>query len=162
MLATAAGAARNAEKGHMNMLAREVAVARLRGIVGRDLRVLADEYGVTVFLSGRLNKGWAGLTLERFLGLSAGNKQIPDTKDWELKLVPLKRVGNMYVPKETMAITMINPEHLIDQDFEHSHLLHKLQSLVVCGREFENREEKHSRLVSVGTFDLANREIRKQ
>lgn len=42
---------------------------RIRTLKGKDLRPLADKFGVTVWKGGKLNKGWVGHTIERFLGL---------------------------------------------------------------------------------------------
>lgn len=146
----------------MHIITREEAIKELRKLIGVDLRKLADKYNVTVFKNGKLNKGWAGHVLEKYLGLGLSSLQAPNGQTWELKIVPLVRRGGIYLPKETMAITMINAENVADTDFEQSHLFEKLQSLIICGREFENKEENRSILISVGTFDLVNEEIKKQ
>lgn len=146
----------------MKLITRGQAVIELRGIIGKDLRQMAGKYRVTVFKNGKLNKGWAGHTLEHYLGLGLNSKQAPNGEFWELKVVPLHKRGNTYAPKETMAITMINAKDVAERDFEHSHLLNKLQSLIICGRLFEGRNEKHSILISVGTFDLVDKKVREQ
>lgn len=136
---------------------REEAVRRLRKLEGRDLRALADEYGITVWKGIKLNKGWAGHTIERYLGLPLNSAQAPNFGSWELKIVPLKRdkIGSLVV-KETMAITMIDPVNVGAKPFAESHLLLKLQRAVVCARVFESREESRSLLEKVATFDLAD------
>ena len=76
---------------------RDEAVRRLRKLIGVDLRPLADKLEVTVwkvFREGsvthkRLNKGWAGHTIERFLGLPLNSSQSPNFGSWELKVVVL-------------------------------------------------------------------------
>lgn len=57
---------------------------------------------------------------------------------------------------------MINAKDVLSKDFTHSHLFHKLRSLIICGRLFESKEEKRSILLSVGTFDLADKKIKEQ
>jgi len=146
----------------MKIITRKQAVTELQKIIGKDLRRMADEYGVTVFKNGKLNKGWAGHTLEHYLGLGLSSKQAPNGEFWELKAVPLHKKNKAYAPKETMAITMINAKDIAERDFENSHLLNKLRSLIICGRLFEGKDEKHSTLVSVGTFDLIDKETLKQ
>lgn len=143
-------------------LTRNDTVVLLKKIIGQDLRSLAAKYGVMVFKNGKPNKGWAGHTLEHYLGLGLSSIQAPNGEYWELKTVPLRKIGSSYVPKETMAITMINAKDVLSKDFEHSHLFYKLRSLIVCGRLFESKEEKHSILLSVGTFDLVDKKIKKQ
>ncbi len=146
----------------MEIITKGQAVARIQEIIGKDLRQMADEYGVTVFKNGKLNKGWAGHTLERYLGLGLNSKQAPNSGFWELKVVPLYGHGSSYIPKETMAITMINADNVIRTNFEESHLFYKLRSLIICGRLFESKEENHSILISVGIFDLVDKKVWKQ
>jgi len=142
---------------------RKDAIKSLRKLEGQDLRKLADLYKVTVWKDRRLNKGWAGHVLERYLGLPINSAQSPNFGSWELKIVPLKRLrtGEIVV-KETMAITMIDPVNVSQKEFEESHLLTKLKKIVVCARMFESKEEKSSLLVRVSTFDLDNPEIYQQ
>lgn len=146
----------------MKIVTRKEAVLELKKIVGHDLREMANKYKVTVFKNGKLNKGWTGHTLEHYLGLGLNSKQAPNSQYWELKVVPLIKRGESYVPKETMAITMINANNIKETNFEKSHLFHKLRSLIICGRLFEGREENHSTLISVGTFDLIDETVKNQ
>ena len=140
-------------------MTRDEAIRRLQELVGKDLRPLAEEHRVTVWKNGRKNKGWAGDVLERHLGLAKNSRQAPDFGDWDLKLVSLKRRGDRLVVKETMAITMIEPANVIETPFEHSHLLDKLQRLVVPAREWVDEQETRSPLVKVVIFDLGDGEL---
>lgn len=139
------------------------AIEKLRTLVGLDLRPLADVHQVTVWKDGKKNKGWAGHTLERFLGLPINSAQSPNFGSWELKQVVLvaKRDGMLRV-KETMAITMIDPVNVAEKPFEESHLLAKLQKIVVVARIFESQADDCSLLHSVAEFDLSDPEIYQQ
>ena len=118
---------------------------------------MAEKYNVTVWTEGHINKGWAGHVCERHLGLPLNSAQAPNFGSWELKVVPLKKLKTgRVVLKETMAITMIDPVHVLQTSFDDSHLLAKLHKMVVCARMFESRMEEHSLLVKVGTFDLSD------
>jgi DNA mismatch repair protein MutH len=134
---------------------RDIAVARLKDLEGKDLRPLADKFNVTVWKDGKKNKGWAGHVLERYLGLPLNSAQSPNFGSWELKIVPLRRAksGEIKV-KETMAITMIDPINVAQKTFEESHLLSKLRKAVVCARIFESQSEDRTLLVRVATFNL--------
>ena len=106
------------------VLSRKEAVERLEKLIGQDIRPFADQYRVTVFKDGKLNKGWAGHTLEKHLGFNLSSLQAPNGLTWELKAVPLqynKKKGKIW-PKETMAVTMINPKDVMAKKFEESHL----------------------------------------
>ena len=142
---------------------RQEALLRLSKLIGKDLRLFADRYEVTVFRQGRPNKGWAGHVLERHLNLPINSSQAPNFGLWELKIVPLKYLqsGNLTV-KETMSITMIDPYNVESTEFEDSHLLAKLSKLIVAARIWESREERQSILYTVTTFDLDDPEIRNQ
>lgn len=148
---------------NIRLIDRDEALTKLRQFIGNDIRELAADCGVTVFKDGKLNKGWAGLVLEHCVGLGNNSLRAPNGGTWELKLVPLKydKKGTLKV-KETMAITMINASDTIEHDFESSHLLMKLKSLIICGRVFESKEEKRSVLYSVGSFDLNDKDIYEQ
>jgi len=134
---------------------RHEALAMLHLIEGQDLVALAHQYEVAIWRRDKKNKGWAGHTLERYLGLPINSAQAPNFGSWELKIVPLKRDQNGVIRvKETMAITMIDPYNVVQTPFERSHLLAKLQKAVVCARLFESRAEERSILARVAEFDL--------
>ena len=61
-----------------------------------------------------------------------------------------------------MAITMIEPANVVATPFEHSHLLDKLQRMVVCAREFVDGQETRSPLRHATTFDLRDGELFRQ
>ena len=143
-------------------MTRQEALTKLRALEGKDLRPLADEYRVRVWKNNRKNKGWAGDVIERYLGLPANSRQAPDFGDWELKVVPLKRRGDRLIAKETMAITMIQPGNVIETPFEHSHLLEKLQRMVVGVREWVDASETRSPFVKAVSFDLSDGELFRQ
>lgn len=39
---------------------RTEAVKKLSELIGKELHVLADEYCITIYRNGKVNKGWAG------------------------------------------------------------------------------------------------------
>jgi DNA mismatch repair protein MutH len=130
---------------------------------GKDLRPLAEQYGVTVWKNGHKNKGWAGQVIEQYLGLPQNSLQAPDFGSWELKVVPLIRAADDTLRvKESMAITMIEPAEVVASKFEDSHLYDKLRSMIVVARIFENVADTASVLHSAAEFDLDNPSIRKQ
>lgn len=135
---------------------REEAIQKLSRIIGQDLRELADEYEVTVFKDGGgKNKGWAGQVIEKYLGFSNNTLQAPNAGSWELKLIPLKyKVNGELTVKETMAVTMFNPDNVAQTNFESSHLLAKLRQLVIAARISENEQTEKSIFYGVTTFDL--------
>ena len=142
---------------------RAEAVKKIRQLVGKDLRKLADVYGITVFRDGKKNKGWAGHVIERYLGLPLSSAQAPNFGSWELKLCSLKhlRSGRLTV-KETMAITMIDAYNVANTEFENSHLLAKLKKDVIAARVWISPREESSLLHSVVTFDLDDPQLYQQ
>ncbi len=142
---------------------RNEALKKISLLVGKDLRILAPDFQVTVFKNGKKNKGWAGHVIERYLGLPINSSQSPNFGSWELKTISLKylRDGKLSI-KETMAITMIDPYNIIRTEFKDSHLLLKLKKTILAARVWEGKDEKRSLLYSVNTFDLGKTEIYKQ
>ena len=45
----------------MKILTRAEAIENLQGYVGKDLRELAQSYGITSYETGKQNKGWKSL-----------------------------------------------------------------------------------------------------
>ena len=144
-------------------ITREQAISILSPYLGKDLRPIAEQCGITVWKNGRKNKGWAGMAVEQLLGHRQDAEQAPDFGTWELKVVPIVRnaQGHWQV-KETMAITMINPKNVAETPFEHSHLLDKLHALLICAREWLKDQDEHSRLIKTGIFDLTDGETFRQ
>jgi DNA mismatch repair endonuclease MutH len=142
---------------------RSEAIRNIKKIVGQDLRELANKYNVTVFKENKKNKGWAGHVIERHLGLPINSAQSPNFGSWELKTICLKYLKNRTLTiKETMAITMIDPYNVERTEFENSHLLAKMQKIVIVARIWENQLEEKSILYATTTFDLGNTEIYNQ
>ncbi|MEW6654272.1 MAG: MvaI/BcnI family restriction endonuclease [Bacteroidota bacterium] len=142
---------------------RTEAIRNINKIVGRDLRELASNYNVTVFKEGKKNKGWAGHVIERYLGLPINSAQSPNFGSWELKTICLKYLRDKSLTvKETMAVTMIDPYNVERTEFENSHLLAKMQKIVIVARIWESQLEKKSILYATTTFDLENTEIYNQ
>lgn len=142
---------------------REEAVKKIQELIGKDLRKLADDYGITVFREGKKNKGWAGHVIERFLGLPLSSAQAPNFGSWELKMCSLKYLKNSSLTvKETMAITMIDPYNVANTEFENSHLLTKLRKAVIAARIWISQQEESSILHSVVTYDLGNSDVYNQ
>lgn len=138
----------------MRIVPRQVAIANLKNHIGRDLRELAKEYGITTFETGRQNKGWKGLTLERVAGLDNNSYRGPNGLAWELKSVSFYSVQGLLVPKETMAITMVNPQDLTDHAFFESHCWDKLKSMILCAVMWHGKDAQQAELLSVASFDF--------
>jgi DNA mismatch repair protein MutH len=136
------------------MVTRVIAIINLEKFIGQDLSELAIKHGVTTFKDGKQNKGWKGLTLEHLAGLSNDNKQAPNGLGFELKSTAFYQVKGIWTPKETFAITMINPKGLIDTPFFYSHCWEKLKSLVYCAVSWNGKHNEKSELLKVQSFDF--------
>ncbi len=132
------------------------AIQLLQDLKGQDLRTLAEQFEVTVFssISGKLNKGWAGQTIERYLGLPINSSRSPNLGSWELKVVPLVRKNGSWVVKETMAITMLDEYEVKHKEFEKSHLFQKIGKLITVARHWHGPDESKSEVVLCNAFEL--------
>ena len=137
-------------------ITRQRALTQLRRLIGSDLHDLARQYGIHTHHADRLNKGWAGHTIERHLGAALNSRQQPDFSGWELKGVALK-FDETGAPraKETMAITMFNPAHVIATPFKQSHLRQKLRRMIVVGWVAEPTRHASAVIVCAEAFNLA-------
>ena len=143
---------------------RDEAMERLRALEGCCLVELAGELGQQIFheresggvCKRTLNKGWAGLTLERALGLPVNSRREPNGGSWELKQVSLKALKTGEVTaKETMQITMFDREHILEHPFEESHVIHKIARLILVARLYTGRDETSSPIIAVRAADIS-------
>jgi DNA mismatch repair protein MutH len=138
----------------MKIITRTVAIENLKKYVGKDLRKLALEYGITTYETGKQNKGWKGLILERLAGLETNISKAPNGLSWELKSVSFHNKGDELVPKETMAITMVNPDELKEHSFFESHCWAKLKSIIFCAVMWNGHNAEDAELVKVVSLDF--------
>lgn len=139
----------------MKIITRAIAIKNLKKHIGKDLRKLALEHGITTYETGKQNKGWKGLVLERLAGLQTNVSKAPNGLSYELKSVAFHYKGKELVPKETMAITMINPKELKEHSFFESHCWAKLKSIVFCAVMWHGKNSESGELVKVASLDFA-------
>jgi len=139
----------------MKIVTRTKAIQNLKEHVGRDLRELALEHGVTTFETGKQNKGWKGLVLHSLSGLGNDNLKAPNGLSFEIKSVSFHEVKGELVPKETMAITMINQEELKNDSFYKSHCWAKLKSIIFCAVMWHGQNAERGELIKVASLDFA-------
>jgi DNA mismatch repair protein MutH len=139
----------------MIIVTRSNAIKNLKNYIGKDLRKLAQQFGITTYETGKQNKGWKGLVLERLAGLQTNISKAPNGLSWELKSVSFYNVKGKLVPKETMAITMINPEELKKHDFFESHCWSKLKSIIFCAVMWHGKNSQEAELINVASLDFA-------
>lgn len=139
----------------MKIITRTVAIKNLKKYLGQDLRKLALKHGVTTYETGKQNKGWKGLVLERLAGLETNVSKAPNGLTYELKSVSFHNKKEMLVPKETMAITMINPEELKAHPFFESHCWAKLKTIIFCAVMWHGQNAEKAELVKVTSLDFS-------
>lgn len=139
----------------MKIITRTTAINNLKKYVGQDLRKLASQYGITTYETGKQNKGWKGLILERLAGLENNVSKAPNGLSYELKSVSFRYVKNKLVPKETMAITMINPKELEETEFFNSHCWNKLKAVIFCAVMWHGKNSENAEILKVASLDFA-------
>lgn len=139
----------------MKIVTRATAIKNLEQYIGKDLREYTKDFGITTYETGRQNKGWKGLVLERLAGLETNVSKAPNGLSWELKSVSFYNVKGELTPKETMAITMINPLELKAYDFYISHLWQKLKSIIFCAVMWNGKDSNGAELLKVASLDFA-------
>lgn len=144
---------------HLSPSHRSAVLERLNAILpARSLSDLAAHHGVTVEKEGRVNKGWVGITIERAANLQAGNRAKRDGEDFELKSTHVAWVGNRWEPQESIKVTQLNPQRILEEEFETSTLWNKLQRLIVVGCEYQSPRE--GRAVLIRGVDVDDPELR--
>src|SRR3989344_7528447 len=138
----------------MKIITRTIAIKNLKKYVGKDLRKLAKDFGITTYETGKQNKGWKGLVLERLAGLETNTSKAPNGLTYELKSVSFHHKKDKLVPKETMAITMINSKELKEHTFFESHCWAKLKAIVFCAVAWHGKNAQKAELLEVVSLDF--------
>jgi DNA mismatch repair protein MutH len=96
-------------------------------IYARLLPLVGKEY----LLQITTNKGRPGIFLEDLLGIPHTSNCL-DCSDGELKLFPVKKLKNgAFVPKETIAVTMLSKDELSENDFKTSKCCKKMSRMLI-------------------------------
>jgi DNA mismatch repair protein MutH len=92
---------------------------------------LEAHIGKTIVCPKTLNKGAAGLLLETVLGIPHSPRCL-DCDDGELKVFPVKRntKTGALVPKETIAVTMVDRTALATESFAESRVFRKMARML--------------------------------
>src|SRR3989338_10354169 len=139
----------------MKIVTRATAISNLKKHIGQDLRSIALEHGITTYETGKQNKGWKGLILERLAGLETNISKAPNGLSWELKSVSFHEVKGKSTPKETMAITMINPKELKKTEFFDSHCWNKLKAIIFCAVKWNGKNSNDGQLIKMASLDFS-------
>lgn len=139
----------------MNIVTRTNAIINLKQYLNCDLSLEASRFGIIPYKNGKQNKGWKGLVLERLAGLETNVSKAPNGLTFELKSVSFRYIKGKLVPKETMAITMLNPNELIKNDFYKSHCWDKLKSIVFCAVMWHGKHSQTAELLKVTSLDFS-------
>lgn len=138
----------------MKIVTRATAIKNLKKYINQDLAKLAKKFSVTTYKGGKQNKGWKGLVLERLAGLEPNISKAPNGLSYELKSVSFYKIKGELVPKETMAITMINPQELKDHSFFESHCWAKLKSMIFCAVMWHGKNAEKAEILEVESLDF--------
>jgi len=113
----------------------------------RNLLDLADEYQVPIRFGDKKNKGWVGQTVERVAGLKMSSEASPDGADFELKTTEVFFKEGKWVPKETLKITQLNPQQILEEEFENSIFWRKLGCLLIVAYESPSENSVQARKI---------------
>lgn len=139
----------------MQIITRTTAIKNLSKYIGQELSDFAKKYDITIVKNGKYNKGWKGQILERLAGLDNNNSKAPNGLSYELKSVSFYYKKDLLVPKETMAIAMINPKELLEQDFFESHCWAKFKAIVFCAVMWNGKNSDKAKFLDIANLDFA-------
>jgi DNA mismatch repair protein MutH len=128
----------------------------------QTLNAIASKLKVTIVGgTGLVNKGWIGQTLDRLVETPQVNARLPDGADFELKSVSgnINSKTGMWEPKETMAITMLSAEKMLQESFDNSAVWHKLSRLILVGHVYEDNTAERARVVRINPVDVSDPEL---
>lgn len=124
---------------------------------GVDISELARANNITIITrEGKINKGWVGQTLDRLANTLDINSSKPDGEDFELKSVSVINRNSEWVPKETIAITMMNPQSILTESFENSALWHKLERMILVGHCYADGKKDSAFVKFISPVDVSD------
>jgi DNA mismatch repair protein MutH len=111
----------------MKPLRTDVLEKLRKELPGRNLYALAELHQIPIYFGTKKNKGWVGQTIEKAGGLVLTSDSHRDGEDFELKTTCVVKRGFEFVPKETIKITQLNPQKILEEEFFQSTLWQKLE-----------------------------------
>ncbi|NBX75762.1 MAG: hypothetical protein EBQ92_04345 [Proteobacteria bacterium] len=107
---------------------------------GRNLCDLAREHKIAIRFGSKKNKGWVGQTVEKVAGLKVSSEASPDGADFELKTTEVSFKDGKWIPKETLKITQVNPQQILEEEFESSIFWKKLNRLLIVAYDVHSED----------------------
>lgn len=141
---------------------KEDAITKLTALINTDITLLEKRFPEIKKIgskSGKQNKGWFGQLIERAIGLEINSSRNPNGGSWELKSTSFKKnKKNEIIPKETLAITMVDEFHIKSNMssinfFEDSHFWTKFKRMIIVIRLIE---DKSSKVININYWDINN------
>jgi len=121
---------------------------------GRNLYDLAREHQIPIRFGEKKNKGWVGQTIEKVAGLKISSEASPDGADFELKTTEVSFKEGRWFPKETLKITQLNPQQILEEEFENSIFWRKLGRLLIVAYDSPSEEIVQTRkIISINLTD---------
>src|SRR3989344_3493984 len=136
----------------LDLLNRIVLASTNKGDVILDPFAGSSTTGIAAAINDRKI---VGIVLERLAGLKANVSKAPNGLTYELKSVSFHYKKDKLVPKETMAITMINPKELKESEFFDSHCWAKLKAIVFCVVAWHGKNAEKAELLEVISLDFS-------
>jgi len=98
----------------------------IQDVISKITPLLGAVYNIPI----TSNKGKVGLFLETLAGIPHTSNPL-DCTDGEVKTVPLKKMKEGYVLKESIAITMLSKSDLQEHDFQSSKCFKKMNRMLI-------------------------------
>jgi len=113
-----------------------------RPTICQVIQILKPQIGTAFHVPKTANKGSAGLFLEQVTGIPQSSACL-DCEDGEVKAYPLKKlirkgklgIAGDYVPKETVAITMMVPNKMATEPWADTRVCNKIKNVLFVAYE---------------------------
>ena len=129
----------------------------MKPVIENIINITKKIIDIEFYLPQSCNKGITGFLFEELNGIKKSSDCL-DCEDGEIKTYPLKKLkckriinknGN-YIPKESVAITMIDPKKIKIEEWKESRLYNKIKNVLFVG--YERKKDfvifKHIQLMS--------------
>ena len=123
---------------------------------------------IKFFLPKSINKGTTGILFEELAGIKKSSDCL-DCEDGEIKTYPLKIINTKnkindkrkYIPTETIAITMIDKNKILNEEWKESRLYKKIKNILFIGYEREDNYIIFKRIQLMNENEKRHKELYK-
>lgn len=99
----------------------------------KNNKIMLYDYAIAnkipIIVNSNMDKGWKGNAVEHLLNIKKNNRHNQDLPYFEIKTISVTTKDEIYKAKETMCLSVLDPNIIISTDFKDTPLFHKIKDM---------------------------------